>query len=347
MSSDMEEFNAEVSRTLARSLVGNSQDSWVNISSAPPAVKSAEDKAALPGNHTMWAVAGDSYFPCETTCKTLPPGQYLIQHSQAQGIYFQKKTVTLDGLLQLPDTNMKRVIDSIEYFWDRESAFREHGFLWKRGIMLYGPPGSGKTSLLQRLSQRIIERGGISIYGTIPQLDSEGLRIVRKIEPHRPIVMMIEDIDSVTQSHGESHLLAMLDGELQVDNIVFIATTNYPGRLDRRLINRPSRFDEVIKIGMPTSEARMAYLLAKNPKLINDPAKMQHWVDKTDGLSLAHLRELVVAVECLGNDAEATIDRLRAMNDIQLPDSAEEAIRNEKRIFGFTNQAQAACVGSR
>jgi len=337
--SDMEEFNAEVAKGNQYSnkkLMGS--NSWNE--SAPQAVVASDETSLFGrGNHTMWAVAGDAYFPCETTAKTLPPGQYIIAHDARQGIYFQKKTVTLDDLLELPDDKMKSVVESIETFWNSESLFREHGFLWKRGIMLFGPPGSGKTSLLQQLSARIITRGGISLYSATPALDAQGLRILRKIEPKRPIVVMIEDIDAVVHRHGEAELLAMLDGELQIDNVVFIATTNYPGRLDRRLLNRPSRFDEVIKIGMPTAEARMAYLVAKNPKLKHELAKLKLWVNQTDGLAVAHLRELIVAVECLGKDIDQTIKRLRAMNDVQLPYSAEEAEREETRIFGFSEQA--------
>lgn len=328
---DAEDFNNQVVDSVATIKKSSNELRAVAFASDEGATKHNR------GNHTMWAVAGDQYFPCETTAKTLPPGQYLTAMSQ-QGIYFQKKSVNLDSLLTLPDSGMQRVLSSMEYFWEREAAFREHGFLWKRGIMIYGPPGGGKTSLLQQLSQRIIDRGGIALYSTAPALDAEGLRVLRKIEPTRPIVMMIEDIDAVTERHGESDLLAMLDGELQVDNIVFIATTNYPGRLDKRLVNRPSRFDEVIRIGMPSSEARLTYLLAKNPRLKNEPEKAKLWVDSTDGLSLAHLRELIVSVECLGNDPEVTMKRLKTMNSVKLPMDAEEA---EKRTFGFTNDAGA------
>lgn len=275
----------------------------------------------------MWAVAGDSYFPCDKTEKVLPPGQYLVNYSEAKGIYFTKKQINLDDLLVLPDSKSEAVLKSIDNFWHREKEFRKYGFLWKRGIMLYGPAGSGKTSLLQQISQQLIDQGGISIYLTSPEFVAEGLRVLRTIEPKRPIVVMIEDIDTHCERGGrtESALLSLLDGELQVDNIVFIATTNYPDRLDKRLVNRPSRFDEIIKIGLPSDSARELYITSKVKRLLKEPEELHHWVSMTKGFTIAHLREIVVSVECLGNTFESTIKRLVKMNEQNLKSDNDDS----------------------
>ena len=260
----------------------------------------------------MWAVARDDYFPCESTVKTLEPGQYLVKRCEARGYYFSNKKVNLDDLISLPDNNSDQVLRSIADFWTKEAAFRELGFLWKRGILLWGPPGSGKTSTVQQLAKQIVDMGGISIYCTYPSHDAEGLRILRTIEPNRPIVVIMEDIDAIINCHGEADLLSMLDGELQIDNVVFVATTNYPERLDNRIVNRPSRFDERIKIGMPNAECRSVYLAAKCPR-IAETDELAYWVEHTDGYSIAHLKELIVSVECLGNDRDTVLERLTTM----------------------------------
>jgi SpoVK/Ycf46/Vps4 family AAA+-type ATPase len=267
----------------------------------------------------MWAVSGGSnYIPCEMSVNTLPSGQYIIQHSESNGVYFARKTVTTDDLLTLPDNNTQQVIETIKNFWNQKDRFVEMGFLWKRGIMLWGPPGSGKTSCLQQISQLFMGMGGISIYCDYPTLAATGLRMLRAIEPDRPIVCLLEDIDAIIQRHGESEILALLDGELQIDNVVFIATTNYPELLDKRLVNRPSRFDEIIYIGMPSAAARRMYLSTKHPTLAIDGNAdlLQQWVEVTDGYSVAHMKELIVAVECLGRPLEESAERLRKMIDV-------------------------------
>lgn len=284
------------------------------------------------GTPTMWATfKGRNFIPSEGAARQLPPGQYTIDHSNEFGIYFNKRDINLDDLFVLPDSATETILAQIEDFWSKEDHFRKFGFLWKRGIMLWGPPGSGKTSALQLLSAQIINKGGISVYVNHPELAAQGLQLMRQIEPKRPLIVMIEDIDTVIHRYGESELLALLDGELQIDNVVFVATTNYPERLDKRIKNRPSRFDYVKKIGMPSPEARDLYLAHKNPRLDTDKQMREEWVELTRGFSIAHLKELIVSVEVFEIPLEEAISRLRKMMDVDITSDD-----NEDRRFGFT-----------
>jgi hypothetical protein len=228
-----------------------------------------EEKEKKAKDASMWAKQGVSYFPCDEAVEQLAPGQYEILNSQSSGIYFKMSNGKFDELIELPDSASEAVIAEIQKFWTKEEHFRRFGFLWKRGILLWGPPGSGKTCCLQQVSNNIIEAGGIAVYGGHPGITAAGLSIMRRIEPERPIVVMMEDLDALVQQYGEADILALLDGELQIDNVVFIATTNYPERLDKRIVNRPSRFDLVRLIDMPNEEARRVYLATKNKRLVD------------------------------------------------------------------------------
>lgn len=294
------------------------------------------EEGTLKENARKWAKVGDAFFPSDETVDHLAPGQYHIEYSHNRGIYFSKKPINLDELLILPDSASEEIIDNIEHFWEREEVFRELGYLWKRGVLLYGPAGSGKTSTLQLIAQKIIARGGIAVYVKEPKLTAQGLELFRRIEPTRPVIVMVEDIDAIQHAYGEADLLAMLDGDLQIDNVVFIATTNYPEKLDKRLVNRPSRFDIVRKIAMPTAEARAVYLAARNVRLVDDDAEMDRWVNTTEGFSIAHLKELIVSVEALGQDFDATIDRLLIMMD-KTPSSTED---DKKKPIGFMTNVE-------
>jgi SpoVK/Ycf46/Vps4 family AAA+-type ATPase len=98
-----------------------------------------------------------------------------------------------------------------------------------------------------------------------------------------------------------------------------VATTNYPERLGERLINRPSRFDRIFKIGMPGEQARRMYivsLLERGKKVgILDQKSIQvdRWIEDTEGLSFAHLRELYIGVVLLGDPYEEVIEMLKEM----------------------------------
>ena len=132
---------------------------------------------------------------------------------------------------------------------------------------------------------------------------------------------------------GESQFLALLDGETQIDRVCYIATCNYPERLDKRFVDRPSRFDTVEYVGMPTAAARRAYLLAKEPSLLGE--ELDQWVGRTDGFSIAHLRELIVLVRCFDRPLDAAVARLEKMR-VTPPDSERSP---DRMPTGFSTRA--------
>ncbi len=121
------------------------------------------------------------------------------------------------------------------------------------------------------------------------------------------------------------------------DGLLQHNTTNYPERLDKRFVDRPSRFDTVRFIGMPTAAARRTYLKAKEPTLTD--SNLDLWVDNTEGFSIAHLRELVILVQCFERPLEEAIERLESM---RIKPSSEDS--PDKVPFGFGQQKRANMV---
>lgn len=273
------------------------------------------DDSSQASDYSQWYVLPNNQFCATgTTIKTLHSSVYSIaQDSEGRVVFSQTQLVT-DELLKLPDTASAKVLSSIHRFWEARNLFIKKKQVFKRGMLLWGPPGSGKTVTVTLLMLDLIRRDGIVILGkTHPNLVSQALQNLRRIEPNRPAIVVLEDLDELIDKYGESDLLSLLDGENQVNNVVYLATTNYPENLDPRFINRPSRFDEVIKIGMPSDEARAMYLRAKLNKSELSDSQLATWVVDTKGMSIAHLRELTVAVYCLGRDYNETIQRLKSM----------------------------------
>jgi hypothetical protein len=270
----------------------------------------------------IWSVYGDTFSPCEKAVELLPAGFYSIRVSNERGIFFAKKEINTDELMILPDTASDEVVRSIESFWLKEERYRQFKFLWKRGILLYGPPGSGKTCTVQIIANKIVGQKGLAIFVSNPAIAIQGLDLLRYIEPKRPVVVILEDIDAIIHKYGESELLSLLDGEFQVDNAVFIATTNYPEELDDRIKNRPSRFDIVKKIDMPSEAAREVYLTIKNPRLKDNEQELKRWVKDTDQFSIAHMKELIISIECLELPYDECIERLKLMRDSDITGAA-------------------------
>jgi SpoVK/Ycf46/Vps4 family AAA+-type ATPase len=112
--------------------------------------------------------------------------------------------------------------------------------------------------------------------------------------------------------------LNILDGVDQVDKVVFLATTNYPEVLGARILNRPSRFDKRFKIGHPNAESRKLYfkhLIGGEEKTKGLNIDLKRWVTDTDGFSIAHLKELFVAVCILGDEYAKAIETLSSMKE--------------------------------
>lgn len=275
-------------------------------------LKNAMDDAAEGRGPRTWAVHDDVFWQAPKTTKKLSSGLYEFITLPNIGVAIKKKPFNTDELIIPPDETIPKILAEFKTFWSSREEFAKRGLLFKRGFILYGPPGGGKTSLLSLLTNSLIkDYNGIVFDGEHPDLAAMGLRMVRKIEPVRPIILMLEDLDSLIERYGENDFLSLLDGEDQTDNIVTIATTNYPSRLDKRLVNRPSRFDKVIKIDMPNEATRRMYLQAKEKSLEGD--ELEKWVTLSKDFSLAHLKELIVAVKCLGQDLEEVVERLRLM----------------------------------
>jgi hypothetical protein len=268
------------------------------------------EEKPVPGKIVQYALYDTGYMPTTATIQTLPPGCYRLKSSSA-GFYLDPLTLVTDSLIQFPDTKSDSVIEEIETFWTLKGKFSEFGYSHKRGFLLWGPPGSGKTCTVAMVVQKMIQKKGLVILAEHPKILSTLLSQIRSAEPNREMIVIWEDLDAIIDMFGESEVLSVLDGESQIDNVVFIATTNYPEKLDSRITNRPSRFDRIEKIGMPNEVARRMYLEAK-VRTTHSPDGID-LVAESEGMSIAHLRELVVGIWCYGNKASDVLARLKKM----------------------------------
>jgi AAA+ superfamily predicted ATPase len=275
-------------------------------------------------SYTCWInETNGEFIPSIKTTELIEPGKYKIKWNNKYGKYgFAKQTLKLDELLYLPNNTFKEILSDIEYFWDNKDLFLAYGFNYKRGILLYGEPGCGKSSIIALLSDQVIKRGGIVIsiqnYDDLENYSREFSGSFRTIQPDTPSLVIFEDLDSlILNNDAETLLLNILDGIDQCDNIVNIGCTNYPEKLEDRILNRPSRFDRRYYLGLPDSKVRSFYfenkIREKDIETRGGEAFLKELVQKTEGLTLAHLGELVKSVFIFKNDLSETIELLKGM----------------------------------
>jgi ATP-dependent 26S proteasome regulatory subunit len=126
---------------------------------------------------------------------------------------------------------------------------------------------------------------------------------------------IIEDLDGLINSSPEieTALLNLLDGFTQINNVVTLACTNYPEKLKDRILNRPSRFDRRYHIGFPNTEVREFYLRHKIKEDDLNEAILNKLVKGSEGMSIAHLGELVKSVYIFGKNVDDAIAELNEM----------------------------------
>ncbi|HYT92333.1 MAG TPA: AAA family ATPase [Gemmataceae bacterium] len=270
---------------------------------------------------SQWMVLNNGlYQVCGQTLPQLPAGAYTCSLDCYGNPLFQAKELHVDELIDFTDSLSARILGEVSRFWQLGERFKKFGFLHRRGYLFYGKQGSGKSSLVHQIVARITAAGNLALFCEQPNVFVTCASRFRQVEPERPMVCIFEDIDAIIAAYGDSDLLQWLDGNQQVDQAVNIATTNYPEKLDRRIIARPRRFDRILRIDAPEDRLRAAYFARKLPE--QTAAERQHWVRLTDGLSFAALAELIISVHCLGNDLDETVALLKSL-DADTPSSTE------------------------
>ncbi len=226
------------------------------------------------------------------------------------------------GLEQLKN----ELIEAVEWPLKKPDVFKKMGITPPRGILLFGPPGCGKT-LLARAVATESEANFIAIKG--PEIFSKWVgesekairEVFRKGRTAAPAIIFFDELDSIVPRRGLgysdsgaserviSQLLTELDGIESLQNVVVIAATNRPDILDPAVL-RPGRFDRLIYVPAPDHKAlkEISKIHTRNMPLSKD----------VDLDQLAHM-----AAGYSGADVEA-ICREAAMNALREDADADE-----------------------
>ena len=232
------------------------------------------------------------------------------------------------------DPTMKaNLIQDVQNFFDNRDVYKQFNVPWKRGVILHGVPGNGKTLSIKALINSLAARPEPvpSLY--VKSLDAcQGPKwsmktIFEHARKMAPCLLIFEDLDSMVEDKTRSYFLNEVDGLDSNEGILMIGSTNHLARLDSAITKRPSRFDRKYHFKLPAEAERVAYTRLWARKFsgstqLDFPEALCEYIAKiTDGFSFAYLQELFVA--CLLELARGTTGADTDMADEQAEEDAE------------------------
>jgi hypothetical protein len=260
-------------------------------------------------NHYCWIVGKD-----ETTVKsffgevsrwstTIREEVYVFQEGfwQKDSALFKSiQSSRLESLI-LPPGLKDTIRNDAAGFFDSRDRYHKYNVPWKRGLMLLGPPGNGKTHMIQGLINDL-KKPCLYVKSLKSRYENEdrSLReIFDKARKSAPCILILEDIDAMINSENRSFFLNELDGFRKNEGLLTIATTNHPEKLDPAIVDRPSRFDRKYHFELPAVAERTAYLRWWNHQLdaalVLSEEGIHSIAENTQGFSFAYLKELALA----------------------------------------------------
>lgn len=175
-------------------------------------------------------------------------------------------------------------------------AMRRH---LKRGLLLHGAPGTGKTLTAMYLASQMSGRTVLLLTGRGVGLIERSCALARLLQPS---IVILEDVDLVAEERTRAtaactvllfELLNQMDGLAEDADVLFLLTTNRPDILEPALASRPGRIDQAIEVPLPDETCRRRLFELYGRGLDLRLARLEQFIERTKGASAAFIKELM------------------------------------------------------
>ncbi|NIO44177.1 MAG: CDC48 family AAA ATPase [Candidatus Aenigmarchaeota archaeon] len=222
--------------------------------------------------------------------------------------------------------------EAVEWPLSNPESFKKVGIRPPRGILLYGPPGCGKTYIAKALANEtgvnfIAVKGPELLSKWVGESEQHVRDVFRRAKQVAPSIVLFDEIDAMAPKRGlslgtrvteqvVSQLLTEMSGISELEGVVVVATTNRPDMLDSALL-RPGRFDRLIYVPAPDEEARLQIFKVHTKNMPLKTVDLKKLSKQTEGYSGADIEAL---------SREAAMFALR------------EAVKNKKEVKEITSK---------
>jgi AAA+ superfamily predicted ATPase len=277
---------------------------------------------------------------------------YKGQKIRSDGKFLNLSDVSYDDLI-LPEKTKHAIFINVKQMIERMADYEKYGIPAKRGVILAGPPGCGKT-----LAARILAKSlpCTFIWCSTKDIMEEGFEgIFEQARELAPTVVLMEDADGfgIDRRLGGmnprlSELLNLLDGVEENKGVITILSSNYAEMLDCALTNRPGRFDLKVFVGLPGADEAQE-ILRRNLEKRNVVFKGNPGVFRTiasalvgRGASGAHVVDVVNSAMALAVERGRGTGPRLVIEEKDLQDSAATILES----LNVNREAEKAVVES-
>jgi hypothetical protein len=226
---------------------------------------------------------------------TLVMGEY---GPSAAGVTFHARPELAASDVILPEGLLQKVSDHTLGIAKHRDTLNQYGQHLKRGILLYGKPGTGKTHTVRYLLSQSEGATAILLSGGSLARISEAATMARALQPS---IVVLEDCDLIAEDRSFGHgpqplLFEVLDAMDGLDNdadVAFVLTTNRVDMLERALAQRPGRVDLAVDIPLPAQAERIGLVNLYARGIPFSAHAVQDAAARTEGTTASFARELV------------------------------------------------------
>jgi hypothetical protein len=260
--------------------------------------------------------------------------------------FHTRSTMSADQLILPPSTlaAIERQVVGVARHREQLLAARQH---LKRGLLLFGPPGVGKTHTVRYLVGQLTDSTVVLLSGESLHLIGAACSVARTLQPS---VIVIEDVDLIAEDRGMHpgqhpllfQLLNEMDGLDEDADVLFVLTTNRADVLEPALAQRPGRVDQAVLIEHPEPDARRRLFELYQGDLDVDTSRLGSVLDRTEGVTASFLKELLRRAALLAADAGLTGDGAGA----PLTVSADQLDRALDELLDSRNAMTRSLLGA-
>lgn len=219
---------------------------------------------------------------------------YIGEKIDVTGKFLTVEDIDFDDVI-LPESQKKTIKVSALDFFEKKEVYEKHGLIHKRGLILTGVPGVGKTLTCKLLMNKC---DSTFLWVSSDKLTrADDIKFIYSIAAElAPIIIVLEDLDDYLElTSAKDTLKTTLDGMNSVSGIVTIMCTNHPDRLPMSLL-RPGRFDDLLIFKLPDESLRLKLLekITESMRIENVKETIKDISKNTEGFTPAQLKEIMI-----------------------------------------------------